>query len=230
MFEISIMIIGAVTLILLKYFLNIQFKEIKKMAIRGQDKLEKIPEKFPSDEKMCKSILKKLNNENVNIKIDPEYTSCLYTVFNNTITLGKFKQNYMKPQTIAHECIHACQNKKILWSNFILSNLYLLYFVVILILTFFNKLPYTNIHIIVFIFLSIMQYIVRFHLESEAMNKAFYVAKEYLEENKIVTTEEEKELLDEYNKINQIGIPFMNYDLISMNIIKMMLYAFIALV
>lgn len=229
MLEISIIIACTVTLILLKIFLNINFKKIKKLEVRSSEELEELSKKFQTDEKICKDILNKLDNKDVKIKIEPEYNSCLYTVFNNTITIGKFQQNYIKVQTLAHECIHACQSKRMLWSNFIFTNVYLIYFVVILILAFLNKLPYTNIHIIILIFLSIIQYIIRFSLENEAMIKAKFVAKEYLEANSILNKDEENKLLEEYNKINNIGIPFMNYYLISMNIIKIMLFSFIAL-
>lgn len=230
MFEISVILVCTVTLILLKIFLNINFKEIKKLEFRRSEELEELSKKLSMDEKICKDILNKLDNKDVKIKIEPEYNSCLYTIFNNTITIGKFKQDYMKPQTITHECIHSCQSKKMLWSNFIFSNIYLIYFVVILILTFFNKLPFTNIHIIILIFLSIIQYILRFSLENEAMIKAKFITKEYIEENKILNKDEENKLLDEYNKINNIGIPFMNYYLISMNIMKILIYAFIVLI
>lgn len=229
MFEISVILVCTITLILLKIFLNINFKEIKKLEVRSSEELEELSKNFPTDEKICKDILNKLDNKDVKIKIEPEYNSCLYTVFNNTITIGKFQQNYIKPQTIAHECIHSSQNKRILWSNFIFSNIYLIYFVVILVLAFFNKLPYTNIHTITLIFLSIIQYIVRFNLENEAMIKAKYLAKEYIEEKEILNKNEKNKLLEEYDKINNIGIPFMNYYLISMNIIKIMLFSFIAL-
>lgn len=230
MFEISVIIVCTVTLILLKIFLNINFKEIKKLEVRSSEELEELSKKFPTDEKICKDILNKLDNKDIKIEIEPEYNSCLYTVFNNTITIGKFQQNYIKLQTLAHECIHACQTKRMLWSNFIFSNIYLIYFVVILILAFFNKLPYTNIYTIVLIFLSIIQYIIRFSLENEAMIKAKFIAKEYIEENEILNIDEENKLLEEYDKINDIGIPFMNYYLISMNIVKIMLFSFVALV
>lgn len=230
MFEISVIIVCTITLILLKIFLNINFQEIKKLEVRSSEELEELSKKLQEDEKICKDILNKLDNKDVKIKKEPEYNSCLYTVFNNTITIGKFKQDYMKPQTLAHECIHSCQSKRMLWSNFIFTNIYLIYFVIILILAFFNKLPYTNIHTIVLIFLSIIQYIIRFSLENEAMIKAKFIAKEYIEEYKILNIDEENKLLKEYNKINNIGIPFMNYYTICMNIIKIMLFSFIALV
>lgn len=231
MFEIVTIIVCVITLILLKFFLNIDFKTIKKLEIRSSEDLEKISNKFLTDEQICKDILEKLkNNSNVKIKNEPEYTSCLYTVFNNTITIGKFKQNYMKLQTIAHECIHSCQSKITLWANFILTNIYLIYFVVITILTFFNKLPYTNVHAIILIFLSFIQYVIRNTLETGAMTRARFVAKEYIEEKEILNKDEKDKLLEEYDKINNIGIPFMNYYTISMNIIKIMIFSFIALV
>ena len=218
------------TLILLKIFLGINFKEIKKFKIRTSDELEQISNKFPEDEKICKGILEKLNNKEVKIKKEPEYNSCLYTVFNNTITIGNFKQNYMKIQTLAHECIHSCQNKKTLWANFIIANIYLIYFAIILVLVFFNKLPNENIYIIILIFLSFIHYILRFALEYEAMIKARFIAKEYIEENKILNIEEKEKLIEEYDRVNEIGIPFINYYTISMNIVKIMTFSFIVLV
>lgn len=229
MFEIAVIVICMLTLILLKSFFNINFKEIKKLEKRESNKLEELSNKFPSDEQVCKEILNKLKNEEVNLKFEQEYTSCLYTIFNNTITLGKFKQNYIKLQTIAHECVHSCQNKKTLWSNFIFTNIYLIYFVIISIFGILNKLSYENIHILILIFFSLIQYIIRYSLESEAMIKARYIAKEYIEENKILTNEEEK-LLNEYDEINNIGIPFINFYSISVNLLKVIIFSIIVLI
>ena len=231
MLEISVIIVCIITLILLKIFSNINFKELKKLKIRKSEELEKLSDKFPEEEKICKDILNKLNNTSqVKVEKEPEYESCLYTIFNNKITLGKFKQQYIKIQTIAHECIHSCQSKITLWSNFIFTNIYLIYFYTIVILTIFNKLSYTNIHMIILIFLSIIQYIIRYSLEYEAMIKARFIAKEYIEENNILNTEETEKLIHEYDEINSIGIPFMNYYLISMNIVKIIIFSIISLI
>lgn len=230
MIEISVIIIGLISLVLLKIVLNIDFKKIKKLDIRNSKELEVLSKKFPKDEKICTDILEKLGNKDTKVKIEPEYTSSLYTVFNNTITIGKFAQDYMKIQTIAHECIHSCQNKKTLWSNFIISNIYLIYFIIILILEFSNNLPYANIHIVILIFFSFIQSIIRNTLETDAMIKAKYVAKDYIQENKILNKNEEEKLLEEYEKINNIGIPFINYYTISMNIIKIIIFSFVVLI
>lgn len=228
--ELVIIIICIITIILLKIGLDIKFKEIKKLNVSHNEELKKIPEKFPEDEDICKSILKKLNNEKVKIIVNNEYNSCLYTVYNNTITIGKFKENYMKLQTISHECIHACQDKLTLWFNFIISNIYNLYFVVILVLTLFNKVQNTNIFLYILAMLGLVQYIIRNSLENEAMTKAPYLAKEYIEENNIITTEEKEKLLKEYNIVNKIGIPFMNYLLIQKNLIKIIIFCVFSLI
>lgn len=230
MFEIAVILVCLITIILLKIFLNISFKSIKDLEIRSSEQLEKVSNEFPEDRKICEEILKKFNKNNVKIKIEPEYETCLYTVFNNTITIGKFKQNYMKIQTIAHECVHSMQDKITLWSNFILTNIYLIYFITILVLTFFNKLPHINIHILILIFLSFIQYILRNTLETEAMIKSKFIAKDYIEENEILNRDEKEQLLEEYDKINDIGIPFMNYYTISMNVMKIIIFTFFSLV
>ena len=77
--------------------------------------------------------------------------------------------------------------------------------------------------------MSFIHYILRFTLEYEAMTKARVIAKEYIEEKNILNKKEEDELLKEYDKVNEIGIPFMNYYTISMNIVKIMIFSFIVL-
>lgn len=230
MISIYVLICSVITLILVKIFLNVKFKDIKGLKDRKSDKLEELANKFPSDEKICKDILRQLNNESVEIKSEPEYTSCLYTIFNNTITIGKFQQNYMKLQTIAHECVHSQQNKITLWSNFIFTNIYLIYFITILILEFLNKLPYADVHIVILLFLSLIQYIIRNTLETDAMTRAKYIAKEYIEINKILNKEEEEMLLQEYDEINKIIIPFANYSLIFSNVMKVIIFSLIVVI
>lgn len=230
MIETSTIILCVIALLLLKVFLNIKFRKIKDLNKRKSEYLEKIANKFPENNKICEDILNSLNNKNVEIKTEPEYSSCLYTVFNNTIIIGKFNQDYMKIQTIAHECIHSTQNKTTLWSNFIVTNIYLIYFGVVLILAFLNKLQYSSIHILILLFLSIIQYIIRNSLEVDAMTKAKYIAKEYIEKNKVLSEDEEEKLIKEYEEINNFGIPFMSYYLISTNIIKLIIFCIAVLI
>lgn len=228
--EIIIIAICIITMVILKISLNIKFKSLKELKNRKAEDLKNIHNKFPTDEEICTNILGKLNVKNVEINVNEEYTSCLYTVFNNTITIGKFKEQYMKLQTLAHECIHASQDKKTLWANFIISNVYNLYFIVVLILSLFNKIQNTNLFIYVLIFLGIIQYSIRNYLENDAMIKAKSVAKEYLEDAKILTEEENNKLLKEYEEVNKIGIPFYQFLLIFNMVIKVIVFCIIALI
>lgn len=230
MYEITVIVVCAIVLILLKIFLNVSFKKIKNIGKGTSKELQDISNKIPKSEEICKDILKKIDNEKVKIKVEPEYNSCLYTIYNNTITIGKFQQDYMKPQTLAHECIHSCQNKKTLWFNFIFTNIYIIYYITIIILAFLLKNAHINICCsITLIFMGVIQYVIRFTLENEAMLKAKYLAKEYIEEKKILTESEKNLLLSEYDRVNNICIPFVNYSLISASIIKIIIYSVIVI-
>ena len=96
MLEISIILAGVITLILLKIFLNVDFKKLKKLNIESNGNLSDITDKISkiNQENMCKDILKELYCKDVKVNVAPEYNSCLYTIFNNTITIGKFKEEY----------------------------------------------------------------------------------------------------------------------------------------
>ena len=229
--EIIVIIICILILILTKIGLNIKIKNLKLLKTRTNEKARKIAEKFPSDEKMCSDILKKIgNNSEVKIIKNEEYNSCLYTIYNNTITVGKFKEDYIKPQTISHECVHACQSKIMLWFNFIISNIFNLFFIVTLILAIFNKLPNTNLFLIILAGIAFIQYVIRNALEMEAMTRAPYISKEYLRENNILTDEEIRNLLEEYEDVNRVGIPITNYSLILKNIVKVIIFCIVLLI
>ena len=223
--EIIVIIICILILVLTKIGLNVKLKNLKQLKTRTNEKAKKLAVKFPNDEKMCEDILKKLgNNSEVKIIKNEEYNSCLYTIYNNTITLGKFKEDYIKPQTIAHECVHACQSKVMLWFNFIISNIVSLSFLITLLLSIFNKLPNEMLFLIFLAGIAFIQYVVRNTLEMDAMTKAPNIAKEYLKENNILTDEEIKDLLEEYEDVNKIGIPITNYSLILKSIVRIIVF------
>lgn len=229
--EIVVIVVCILILVLAKIGLNVKFRYLKLLKTRTNEKARKIAEKFPNDEKMCIEILNILGNDSkVKITENKEYNSCLYTIYNNSITLGKFKENYIKPQTIAHECVHSCQSKNMLWSNFIISNIINLFFIIILILAIFNKLPNTNLFLIILTGIAFIQYIIRNTLEMEAMTRAPYIAKEYLFSKNILTEQEMKELFKEYEEINKIAIPIANYSLILKNIMKIIIFCIAILV
>ncbi|NLC87325.1 MAG: hypothetical protein GX682_00870 [Clostridiaceae bacterium] len=211
-----------ILIFLLYYIFDINIKDIIKAA--KNQKLDNIVNKFPENKEICQTILKMLNNKSTKIKEEKESKTSLYVVISNKIYIGNIKESYTRIQTIAHECLHSIQNRKVLLFNFIYSNLYLLYFIVSLIIIGFGIIKNTNILIYVFLVMSFIYYVIRSFLEMDAMIKAKYVAKEYMEnyikENKVCEIKEVNEVINKYEEINIIGIPASNYILILNCIIK----------
>ena len=116
--ELIVIIIVSVALaVILKTILNINIKEIEKRGM--EEKLNKLSEKYPSNVDICRDILKKLKNEDVKIEEDKEATTTLYLAVTNKIFIADTKSSYTRIQTMAHECLHSIQDKKMLMFNFI---------------------------------------------------------------------------------------------------------------
>ena len=77
---------------------------------------------------------------------------------------------------------------------------------------------------------TLIQFAVRSFLEIDAMTRAKYLAKEYIERKKLCTDEEKETLLKEYDKINKVGIPFVVDNLLTSGLIRVLIYAIISLV
>lgn len=233
--EYILILIGCLTTIGTLYFaLGVNIKKIKE-AVKNE-KLDELTSKFPENEEICKDILKKLKNEKVTVKQneDKENKTSLYIAISDTIFIANIKETYARIQTIAHECIHSIQNRKILLFNFYYSNIYLLYFIISIVLTIFKVYKNYNLQIIILLLMSVIYYVIRSYLEIDAMTKARYVAenymKEYIQRNKIATTEEVEELLNTYEEINKIGIPAYNFILIAKCILKIIIYTLIVII
>lgn len=228
MLNLIIAIVLIIILILLKLLLRINFKELK--DLETNEELESITNKFPSNLKICKNILRKLKNKDVKIVEDNEAKTSLYLVITNKIIIANLKKTYVRIQTIIHECIHSCQNKNLLLFNFIFSNIYLIYFIISIILTVLGIFENSILQVTILLILSFIYFLIRSYLETEAMIKAEFVAKEYIEENDICTKEEKDKLINEYKKINKDGIIAYNYILFSSCMIKVIVYCLIAFV
>lgn len=223
-----------ITIIVLKFGFNIKLKDIKKIKELGYNKdLNNIANKFPENKEICEKIVEKLNNKTVKIEENSESKASLYIVATNKIIIANIKDTFTRIQTIAHECLHSVQNRKILLFNFIFSNIYIMYFVVSLILLFFNiGEQYFNIYIQIYFLLTLIYIGIRIYLENEAMSKAIFVAKEYMEEynNSDITHEETDKLVKGFEEINRIGIPFTNFYLITLSLVKIIILCIIALI
>lgn len=224
---IIILLISTIFLLIMKIVLKINLKDLKKLA--DNQKLNEYTKKFPKNKEICQKILKKLGNEKVEIEENSK-SATMYIAITNKIIIGDLKENYSRIQTIAHECLHSLQDKRLQKFHFIISNIYLIYFIVIIILELINKLPSRNIYLIILLILGSIYITVRNYLENDAMIKAKYIAKEYIEEERILKKEEETELINGYEKINKIGIPISNFQIWSDLIIKVIIFCIIDII
>ena len=219
---ILVLIVGTA---LLTICLNIKLKDIKKLKQISEDKeLNNIVDKFPEGKQICKEILKQLESENVTIEEDNDSKTSLYLVMQNKILIGKIN-SFARIQTIAHECAHSVQNKVVLKSNYIISNINNIFFIVLIILRLLNivNLKVGYILIIAFIVMQVINYIIRSYLETEAMVKAEYIAKEYIEKSKITNETENKKITNGNREINKIGVKLYNYTLILKSVVKIII-------
>lgn len=217
-------------LVVLKFAWNIKISDIKKMKEIGYSKeLNEITNKLPDNKEICKNILRKMNNEKVRLKEseDKENKTSLYTAISDSILIANIQDTFTRIQTMAHECLHSIQNRRTLIFNFIYSNIYLVYFLLICILSLLRINQHGMLHLFILTILGIIYYAIRSYLEMDAMTKARTLAKEYIQEQQVLTKEEEDRILENYDVINEIGIKMTNYNLILNCTIKLIIYAVI---
>lgn len=214
--NIIIIIALAITIILLKIIFKINIKKAKE--IQENKELEKITDRFPENIDIAKEMLENLNNKKVKIEEVKNTSTSLYIAITDKITIADMKNNYARIQTIAHECAHSVQDRRILLSNFIISNICILYYLIIFVLTICKIVNNPLLHISIFMLLIGIKLIIRTYLETEAMTKSRFIAEKYIDMKNVCTNKEKEQLLVEYDKINQMGIPFMIDNLITSRI------------
>ena len=227
--EFGIIIIFLICIIVI---LRILFGSSKKQIeeIAENETLDELAEKYPSNVEMCKEYLKMLHNETVIVEEDKNATNSLYIAISNKIMIADVRGSFTRIQTIAHECLHSIQNRKILIFNFIYSNIYILYFIIISILKLFNILPYEMMFLAILIMGGFIYYFVRSYLENDAMIKARFLAKEYMEDKKIFSQEEINKIVHHFDKLNDIGIRCVNYTLLLNIVIEILIFCVICMI
>ena len=224
-----VLLVFIVTMLVLKIGMNVKIEDIKEIGKLGEDnETNDILKAFPDNKKICEEILEKLDNKNVIIEEtkDENSQTSLYLVMQNKILIANIKDSFTRIQTIAHECIHSVQNKKLLKFNFIFSNINILYFLIISILAIF-KVTNKEVSSILLVVLTLMQfifYVVRSFLETDAMTRAEYLAKEYIEETNILSKENAEFITDKYKTLNKIGIKLYNFILACQSLMKPIIY------
>ena len=215
---IIIIIFLIIMYLILNYIFDSNAKELNKIAENKE--LDEITKKYPNNIEICKTYLKMLDNESVKIEEDKNSNATLYLVSSNKIFIANLKDSYTRIQTIAHECLHSVQDKKMLWFNFVFSNLYIVLFLILCVLAIFKIIKFKLLCLIIFLLCGFTFYIVRTYLEDDAMIKAKFLAKEYMENVKISSKEEIDKLIKQYDKLNNIGIKYTNIDIFKNVLIK----------
>ena len=216
------------TFIMYKIVLKINIKKARE--IENNKELEKITNKFPDNKEIAKEMLEMLDNKDVKIEEAKDTKTSLYIAITNKIIIADMKENYGRIQTIAHECLHSCQDKRLIMFNFIFSNINILYFVLALILTIFKVFNNTMLQMFILMLFALISFSIRSFLEIDAMTRARFLAEKYMNNKKICTEQEKYELLKSYDEINKIGIPFVIDNLLSGAILKIIIYAIVAII
>ena len=230
---IVIIVMCLVVILTLFLLLKITPKKIKLIKQIGEDKeLNEITNVLPENEEICKEMLTMLKNKNVKVKSGNENSEAsLYIVATNSILIANIKNTFTRVQTIAHECLHSVQDKRLLWFNFIFSNIYMIYFLIITALSLFNKLNHPSIFASIFVIMSFLLFFVRSYLETDAMTKARFLAKDYMKNKTYVISQENIDVVVEnYDKLNDIGIKLTNFSLLAGYLIKIVIFCVISLI
>ena len=221
-------ILISLTIVLFKFIFKINLKKAKEL--QRNKELEKITDKFPENIQIAQEMLELLDNKGVKIEEAKNTETSLYIAITNKISIADMKNNYARIQTIAHECLHSCQDRTLLMFNFIFSNINMIYFFIITILTVFKVINNQMLQIAILMLFTLIQFAVRSFLEIDAMTKSRFLAKEYMEKKKLCTDEEKEKLLKEYENINKIGIPFVVDNLLTSGLVRVLIYTVISVI
>ncbi len=218
-----------IAMALLTIVLNVGIKDFKNLRkIVEDEELAKSVKKFPSNTEICKQTLEKLNKEDVKVEEDDSSKTSVYMVFKNKIVIGKANV-ITRIQTVIHECIHSTQDKRLLKFNVIFANINNLYFLIISVLSLFNRISYNTATICLWI-LALMQiilYAVRSFLETDAMTRAEFITQDYIEKTNYVSKEEKEKIIQIYKDVNKVGIKSYNYVLLMKALIRLLIYAIV---
>lgn len=225
---IVIIIFLMIVIVILRKLFGFNKKEIEQIA--KNEKLDNIVSKFPDNIEICKDYLKMLKNDKVKIEEDKNATNSLYIAISDKIIIANIKNTYTRIQTIAHECLHSIQDRKILMFNFIYSNIYIAYFIIIAICAVLKILPLKMMFLAILTASGFIYYFVRSYLENDAMIKARFLAKEYMQNEGISDKSEIAEIVDNFDILNKLGIKSVNYMLMMNVVIKIIIFCLICII
>lgn len=214
--------------VLLKIAFSIDTKEVE--PLKENKDLEILTNKPPENTQIAKEMLEILGNQTVKVEVSKNSKTSLYIAITNKISIADIKNNYARIQTIAHECLHSVQDRRLLLFNFIFSNIIILYWLTISILTAIHVITNIAIPVFVLLLMATIKLAIRGFLETDAIIKSKYLSKEYMESKNILTEKEIISIIEKYDEINKIAVPFTILRILSASLISIFIYATIALI
>lgn len=214
--------------VLLKIAFSIDTKEVE--PLKENKDLEILTNKLPENTQIAKEMLEILGNQTVKVEVSKNSKTSLYIAITNKISIADIKNNYARIQTIAHECLHSVQDRRLLLFNFIFSNIIILYWLTISILTAIHVITNIAIPVFVLLLMATIKLAIRGFLETDAIIKSKYLSKEYMESKNILTEKEIISIIEKYDEINKIAVPFTILRILSASLISIFIYATIAVI
>ena len=223
-----VIILIAISVVLLGIVFRFNFQTAK--SLQDDKKLEKKTDKFPNNITVAKEMLKILNNEKVKIEKNESNNTSLYIAVTDKLLIANIKNNYSRIQTIAPECLHSIQDKRILLFNFIFSNISIIYWLIIMVLTITNTIQNIEIQLSILLLFTIIKLAVRGFLETDAIIKAEYLSKEYMENKGILEKKELESIMEKYKKISKIAVPNTIIQILTSSFTGIIVYYIISLI
>jgi len=226
--EIIVVAILMVAIVLLKYIFKIDTKKVQ--PFKEDKELEQLTNKFPENVQIAEEMLEIIGNEKVKIEQAKSSQTSLYIAITNKISIADMKNNYARLLTIAHECMHSIQDRRLLLFNFIFSNINIIYTIAAIILTATKVIENTMLQIFILTIFASIKLAVRGYLEIDAMIKSKYLAKEYMEQKNIINKEQITSIITKYEEINKMAVPFTIVQILTSSILGILAYSIISLV
>lgn len=161
--------------------------KLEKNETIHSDIISPMIKKLGDNEEITKDVLKYLNNTSTTIEknSDKNVKASFYNCNNDKIIIKDTEdlEDCSRVVHISHECVHSIQNKKLLKSHFIISNIQILYFLGIFIYFFYNKNMELRFNLLIIqLFIFIATFFMKIVLESDATYRAVIVSTGYLKE------------------------------------------------
>lgn len=213
------------TIFVLLVLYTVYKEKINEKEMSFDEELSPVIASLPENKIMCEEILKKVSSK-VDVEYNPyeEAKGSFYNHRKNKIVVRNNKElgDISRVVHIAHECVHTTQKRSFLNMNFIFSNIQMLYFLMLIILRFFNI--HSNIIeelLFIQILLVLMTFFVKVVIESDACYRSVGLAEEYLKDK--IDEEKLKKYLLKLNDNIIRTVPLYYYSMLSQGFIMVII-------